>query len=417
MTPFEYRQQEMYAEGVPVKRLAAEHGTPLFVYSQQKIVDNWQQFHQHWPAPNRLCYAVKANSNIAILELLAELGAGFDIVSAGELQRVLAAGGRAQDVVFSGVAKSVAEITFALQQGVGCINVESAAELERIQQIAESLGVQAPVSLRVNPDVDAQTHPYIATGMKANKFGIAMADAMPVFERAHQLSHINLLGADCHIGSQIMRPEPFLDAAERMFDLVERLQKQDIALSHLDLGGGFGVSYEGKENLDVERYLTGVLQRAEQHPEITLLLEPGRAIVADAGVLVTQVEHLKHTAEKSFVLVDAGMNDLLRPSLYQAWHDIVAVDEEKNQQAALVDVVGPVCETGCFLGHARHLAVEEGDLLVIKHAGAYGFTMSSNYNTRCRPAEVLVDGEQHYLIRERETFADLIRGEHRVKKD
>lgn len=411
MTFIDFKKQQFHLEECSAKALAEQYGTPLYVYSKAQLLDNWQRFTRYWPAPHRLCYAVKANSNLAILQLLAAQGAGFDIVSGGELKRVLKAGGKAESVVFSGVAKSVEELTFALQQGIGCINVESAAELERIQMVAQQLGLMAPVSLRVNPDVDAQTHPYIATGMKANKFGIAMADAMPVFRRAHELPNIQLLGADCHIGSQIMTPAPFLDAAERMFQLVERLQSENIILTHLDLGGGFGVSYEGTASLDLEAYLTGVLKMAENYPQLTLVLEPGRAIIADAGVLLTRVEYLKETDDKRFALVDAGMNDLLRPSLYQAWHDIVAVDEANNGRGKLVDVVGPVCETGCFLGHARHLTITGGDLLAVKHVGAYGFTMSSNYNTRAKPAEVLVDGANSFLIRARETFDDLIRGE------
>jgi len=411
MTFIDFKKQQFHLEECSATALAEQYGTPLYVYSKAQLLDNWQRFTRYWPAPHRLCYAVKANSNLAILQLLAAQGAGFDIVSGGELKRVLKAGGEAESVVFSGVAKSVEELTFALQQGIGCINVESAAELERIQMVAQQLGLMAPVSLRVNPDVDAQTHPYIATGMKANKFGIAMADAMPVFRRAHELPNIQLLGADCHIGSQIMTPAPFLDAAERMFQLVERLQSENITLTHLDLGGGFGVSYEGTASLDLEAYLTGVLKMAENYPQLTLVLEPGRAIIADAGVLLTRVEYLKETDDKRFALVDAGMNDLLRPSLYQAWHDIVAVDEANNGRGKLVDVVGPVCETGCFLGHARHLTITGGDLLAVKHVGAYGFTMSSNYNTRAKPAEVLVDGADSFLIRARETFDDLIRGE------
>ena len=411
MTFIDFKKQQFHLEECSAMALAEQYGTPLYVYSKAQLLDNWQRFTRYWPAPHRLCYAVKANSNLAILQLLAAQGAGFDIVSGGELKRVLKAGGKAESVVFSGVAKSVEELTFALQQGIGCINVESAAELERIQMVAQQLGLMAPVSLRVNPDVDAQTHPYIATGMKANKFGIAMADAMPVFRRAHELPNIQLLGADCHIGSQIMTPAPFLDAAERMFQLVERLQSENIILTHLDLGGGFGVSYEGTASLDLEAYLTGVLKMAENYPQLTLVLEPGRAIIADAGVLLTRVEYLKETDDKRFALVDAGMNDLLRPSLYQAWHDIVAVDEANNGRGKLVDVVGPVCETGCFLGHARHLTITGGDLLAVKHVGAYGFTMSSNYNTRAKPAEVLVDGASSFLIRARETFDDLIRGE------
>lgn len=417
MMQIDFDQQQLTMERMPVADLAKQHGTPLYAYSKNQILANWHRFQQYWPSPHRLCYAVKANSNLAILELLVAQGAGFDIVSGGELKRVLHAGGDAESVVFSGVAKSTEELTFALEHGVGCINVESAAELERIQEVAKSLKVMAPVSLRVNPDVDAKTHPYIATGMKANKFGIAMDDAMPVFQRAHNLSHIKLIGADCHIGSQIMSAGPFLDAAKRMFHLVDNLQQQGIELTHLDLGGGFGVTYEDIEPLDIEQYLTGVLDLAKDYPNITLLLEPGRAIVADAGILITTVEYLKHSNDKSFALVDAGMNDMLRPSLYQAWHEIIAVSRDKNSTDKLVDVVGPVCETGCFLGHARHLDVAQGDLLAIKHAGAYGFTMSSNYNTRARPAEVLVDGKESFVIRERETFDDLIRGERLLQRD
>lgn len=416
MKYIDFQQGQLHIEDIAVRQLAQQYGTPLYAYSQSQIIANWQQFKQYWPQPHRLCYAVKANSNLAILELLVAQGAGFDIVSGGELKRVLRAGGDPASVVFSGVAKSVDELKFALQQGIGCINVESAAELERVQQVAAELAMQAPVSLRVNPDVDAKTHPYIATGMKANKFGIAMADAMPVFKRAAELSNINILGADCHIGSQIMSSEPFLDAAQRMFKLVEDLAHEGIQLTHLDLGGGFGISYEETEQLDLENYLTGVLELAKKHPDLTLMLEPGRAIVANAGLLITQVEYLKETEDKRFALVDAGMNDLLRPSLYQAWHDIVAVTEEKNARDRLVDVVGPVCETGCFLGHARHLRVESGDLLAVKHAGAYGFTMSSNYNTRAKPAEVLIDHGSSYIIRERETFDDMVRGERLLKR-
>ncbi|HAD47822.1 MAG: diaminopimelate decarboxylase [Idiomarina sp.] len=416
MNYIDFKQGQLHVEQVPASQLAEQYGTPLYVYSKSQIIKNWQLFKQHWPKPHRLCYAVKANSNLAILQLLAEQGAGFDIVSAGELKRVLKAGGDPASVVFSGVAKSEDELRFALQQGIGCINVESAAELERIQQVAAELSQSAPVSLRVNPDVDAKTHPYIATGMKANKFGIAMADAMPIFKRAAALPNINLLGADCHIGSQIMSSEPFLDAAKRMFKLVEELASEGIKLSHLDLGGGFGISYEETDRLDLENYLKGVLELANNYPELTLMLEPGRAIVADAGILITRVEYIKATDDKRFALIDAGMNDLLRPSLYQAWHDIVAVQETQNARDQLVDVVGPVCETGCFLGHARHLTVKSGDLLAVKHAGAYGFTMSSNYNTRAKPAEVLIDQGSSYIIRERETFDDMVRGERLLKR-
>tara|TARA_Y100000589_G_scaffold278023_1_gene273332 strand:+ start:1002 stop:2339 length:1338 start_codon:yes stop_codon:yes gene_type:complete len=417
MSQLSYKAGQLHIESNNLSALAEQFGTPLYVYSKSQILANWQKFRAFWPSQHKLCYAVKANSNLAILQLLAQHGAWFDIVSGGELKRVLAAGGSANQVVFSGVAKSEVEIRFALEKGIACFNVESAAELERIEQVARALKTRAPVSLRVNPDVDAKTHPYISTGLKANKFGIAINDAMAVFRRAHTLNHIELLGADCHIGSQIMSDAPFLDAAKRMFKLLERLQEEAIELSHLDLGGGFGVDYEGHATLDLENYLQGVIDLAHDYPKLTLMLEPGRAIVGDAGVLISKVEYIKRSDDKQFVLVDAGMNDLMRPSLYQAWHDIVPVRELTGVADGIVDVVGPVCETGCFLGHARHLNVNADDLIAIKHAGAYGFTMASNYNTRVRPAEVLVENDRAWLIRERETFDDLIRGERLIAEE
>ncbi|OIN03257.1 diaminopimelate decarboxylase [Idiomarina sp. MD25a] len=417
MSQLSYKAAQLHIESVALPTLAERFGTPLYIYSKSQIIANWEKFRAFWPSQHKLCYAVKANSSLAILQLLVKQGAWFDIVSGGELKRVLAAGGKAEHVVFSGVAKSEAEIRFALEQGIGCFNVESAAELERIEQVAQALKTRAPVSLRVNPDVDAKTHPYISTGLKANKFGIPMDDAMAVFRRAHTLNHIELLGADCHIGSQIMTDAPFLDAAKRMFRLLERLRDEAIELSHLDLGGGFGIDYQGKQTLDVQSYLESVIELAKDYPQLTLMLEPGRAIVADAGVLLSQVEYTKQSDDKQFVLVDAGMNDLMRPSLYQAWHDILPVNESNSVADAIVDVVGPVCETGCFLGHARHLNVQAGDFIAVNHAGAYGFTMASNYNTRMRPAEVLVEDDQVWLIRERETFDDLIRGERLIAEE
>ena len=413
----DYKNGQFHIEGCDVESLIERFSSPLYVYSKGQILKNWREFQQYWPTPHKLCYAVKANSNLAILQLLAEHGAGFDIVSGGELQRVLMAGGKAEDIVFSGVAKSKDEIIMALEASIGCFNVESEAELERIQDIAAAMDKQAPVSLRVNPDVDAKTHPYIATGMKANKFGISMSLAKPVFLKAHSLPNINLIGADCHIGSQIMTAEPFLDAAQRMFNLVAELEKDGINLTHLDLGGGFGVAYQPEEPLDKAFYLKELVKLAENYPQITLVLEPGRAITADAGVLLTTVEYIKPSDDKNFVLVDAGMNDLLRPSLYQAWHDILPAHENKRGGDQLNDVVGPVCETGDFFGHARHLHVQQGDVLIVKHAGAYGFTMASNYNSRGRPPEVLVSGENATLIRERESFNDLVRGEHLLHQE
>lgn len=412
-----YKNNQLHVEDISCQRLVERFGSPLYVYSKAQLVSNWQQFQQHWPNPHKLCYAVKANSNLAVLQVLAHQGAGFDIVSGGELQRVLAAGGKPESIVFSGVAKSKDEIILALETGIGCFNVESEAELERIQDIAAAMSKQAPVSLRVNPDVDAKTHPYISTGMKANKFGIGMKQSRAVFKKAAKLPNIRLIGADCHIGSQIMTPEPFLDAAKLMFELVLDLKKEGIELTHLDLGGGFGVSYQNEAPLDKSRYLNQLVEMAKDFPDVTMMLEPGRAIAANAGVLLTSVEYIKASEEKRFVLVDAGMNDMLRPSLYQAWHDIVPVKEKNDEAPQISDIVGPVCETGDFLGHARHLNVVQDDILAVKHAGAYGFTMASNYNSRGRPAEVMVSGSDARLVRERENFDDLIRGEHLLDKD
>ncbi|EKE80603.1 diaminopimelate decarboxylase [Idiomarina xiamenensis] len=403
---------QLAVDGLPLKTLAERYGTPLYIYSDAALTRNWQAFARHWPAPHRLCYAVKANSNLAILQRLAQLGAGFDIVSGGELARVLAAGGDAAQVVFSGVAKSVTEITQALTAGIGCFNVESLAELDRINAIAADLGCIAPVSLRINPDVDAQTHPYIATGLKANKFGIAMDDAVASFVYAASLAHVKVVGADCHIGSQILSVDPFLDAAQRMLDLVAELARRDIPLQHLDMGGGMGIQYQQEAPFALAEYLQRLQALVkEQQPHLTLMLEPGRALVGNSGVLVTQVEYLKRSADKCFALVDAGMNDLVRPALYQAWHDIVPVHASTEPQATLVDVVGPVCETGDFLGHARHLAVKAGDYLAVMNAGAYGFTMASNYNTRPRAAELLVRAGQAHVIREREELQQLWKDE------
>ncbi|MBY6064615.1 diaminopimelate decarboxylase [Pseudidiomarina sediminum] len=417
MMSFTYQGNQLFAEDCAIADLAKQYGTPLFVYSKAAIIENWQQFAAHWPAPHKLCYAVKANSNIAVLNVLARLGAGFDIVSGGELARVLAAGGKAKDVVFSGVGKSREEIAYALEQGIGCFNVESAAELERIQAVAAEQGCVAPISLRVNPDVDAQTHPYIATGLKANKFGIAMSDAREVFRRGAQLPNLDMRGVDCHIGSQILSAQPFMDASERMFALIRDLRAEGIQITHLDMGGGFGIPYQHETKLDVSGYLQSLQARAKEMGDLTLMLEPGRSIVGNTGVMVTKVEYYKPGSEKNFLLVDAGMNDLLRPSLYNAYHDIVAVQRHEGLDEPLVDVVGPVCETGDFFGHARHLAAEEGDLLAVMNAGAYGFTMASNYNTRPRAAEVMVHGASATLIREREPLESLWQGEHLLGED
>ncbi|SDB39252.1 diaminopimelate decarboxylase [Pseudidiomarina indica] len=411
---FNYHDGVLYAEQCSVAELAAQYGTPLYVYSQQQIMNNWQQFATVWPAPHRLCYAVKANSNLAVLHLLAQLGAGFDIVSGGELARVIAAGGRADRVVFSGVAKSRAEMAEALAHGIYCFNVESAAELEQLNEVARAHQVMAPVSLRVNPDVDAQTHPYISTGLKTNKFGIAMSQARDIARRAQELPNIQLQGVDCHIGSQILTAAPFLDAADRMLALIADLRQDGIAIQHLNMGGGIGISYQHEQPLDVSAYLLELQRRAEALGGLTLMLEPGRSIVGNAGLLVTQVAYHKAGEDKDFLLVDAGMNDLMRPALYQAYHEIIPV-QQSAASPLLVDVVGPVCETGDFLGLARHLSASAGDLLAVMNAGAYGFTMSSNYNTRPRAAEVMVIGDQAHLIRERETVSDLWKGERIVE--
>jgi diaminopimelate decarboxylase len=410
MSCFTYQQQRLHAEQCALDKLAAQYGTPLYVYSRAQIEANWQQFAAAWPAPHLLCYAVKANSNLAVLNLLAQMGAGFDIVSGGELARVIAAGGKASKVVFSGVAKSSEEMAYALEQGILCFNVESAAELVRLNDVAASMNKVAPVSLRVNPDVDAQTHPYISTGLKTNKFGIAMADAKEVAHHANTLPHIELRGLDCHIGSQIMSMNPFLDAADIMLNLITELRNEGIAVHHLDMGGGFGISYQQESTMNVGEYLLELRARAEKVGGLTLLLEPGRAIVGDAGVLLTTVEFNKPGYDKNFLLVDAGMNDLLRPALYQAFHEILPVTQSAAE-LNLVDVVGPVCETGDFIGQARHLAASEGDILAVMNAGAYGFTMSSNYNSRPRAAEVMVDGNLSHLIRARENIEDLWKGE------
>ena len=411
MDYYEYHDNRLYAEQVPLSDIAATHGTPCYVYSRATIERHWHAFdrafadREHW-----VCYAVKANSNLAILNLLARLGSGFDIVSGGELERVVQAGGDIGKTVFSGVAKSHAEIRRALELGIGCFNVESLAELQRIDQIASTLGMQAPVSLRVNPDVDARTHPYISTGLKENKFGIAIDEAEDAYHQAAGLKHIQILGVDCHIGSQLTDNGPFVDAAARLLGLIERLDTAGIQLQHIDIGGGLGVRYREETPPSPEAYIAAVLTVLGDTRH-RIIIEPGRAIVANAGVLLTQVEYLKQGADRRFAIVDAGMNDLLRPALYSAWQDIVPLEQRGDVERHVYDVVGPVCEAGDFLGKGRSLAVAEGDLLAVRSAGAYGFSMSSNYNSRPRAAEVLVDGDRVHLIREREAIASLFAGE------
>lgn len=409
MTEFRYKDTQLHAESCSIPELAERHGTPLYVYSRAAIEANWRAFNQHLPSPHRACYAVKANGNLAVLQVLAKLGAGFDVVSGGEIARVLRAGGQAEHIVFSGVAKSHEEIAYALDVGILQFNVESVAELERISQVATAANQRARISLRVNPDVDAKTHPYIATGLQANKFGIPMQDALAAFTMASKLPGLEIVGVDCHIGSQLTELAPFLDAMDRMLALVDGLKSAGIEITHLDMGGGLGVTYADEKPPAVAEYLKAMLAKLENHPQLALYLEPGRAIVANAGILVTRVEYFKPSEKKDFVIVDAGMNDMLRPSLYQAFHRIENVDDAQHgpSNGKPCDIVGPVCETGDFLGQDRQLKAKEGDLLAVFGAGAYGFAMSSNYNTRVRPAEVMVDAAQDYLVRARETLDDL----------
>ena len=413
MDHFNYRNNSLYAENLSLTDIAATHGTPCYVYSRATIAQHYKAFADAASAhPHSLvCYAVKANSNIAILNLLAKLGSGFDIVSGGELRRVIAAGGDPKKVVFSGVAKTADEMRFALQLGIKCFNVESIAELERLQQVASSLNMQAPVSVRVNPDIDAKTHPYISTGLKANKFGIDILLARDIYRQAAAYSHLDVVGVDCHIGSQLTETQPFLDALEKLLTLIDQLHSDGIQLKHIDIGGGLGVTYDNETPPSPADYIGKVVERLKSYPQLELIMEPGRAIMANAGVLLTKVEFLKPGQEKNFAIVDAAMNDLIRPALYSAWQAIVPVNINASASSALYDIVGPVCETGDFLGKDRELAIAQGDLLAVRSAGAYGFTMSSNYNSRPRAAEVLADGDTLHLIRAREQWADLWRGE------
>ncbi|WP_449430607.1 diaminopimelate decarboxylase [Pseudomonas putida] len=410
MNAFNYRDGELFAEGVALSAIAERFGTPTYVYSRAHIEAQYRSYADALQGVDHLvCFAVKANSNLGVLNLLARLGAGFDIVSGGELERVLAAGGRADRVVFSGVGKTREDMRRALEVGVHCFNVESTDELERLQVVAAEMGKVAPVSLRVNPDVDAGTHPYISTGLKENKFGIAIADAEEVYVRAAQLPNLEVVGVDCHIGSQLTTVAPFLDALDRLLALIDRLGECGIHLRHLDLGGGVGVRYRDEEPPLAGEYIKAIRERVGDR-DLALVFEPGRYIVANAGVLLTRVEYLKHTEHKDFAIIDAAMNDLIRPALYQAWMGVSAVTPREGQ-GRVYDLVGPICETGDFLAKERELNLAEGDLLAVQSAGAYGFVMSSNYNTRGRCAEVLVDGDQAFEVRRRETVAELYAGE------
>lgn len=411
MQAFDYRDGQLCAEGCNVERLAETFGTPVYVYSRAALEARFRAYAGALAGrPHLICYAVKANSNLAVLNVLARQGAGFDIVSGGELERVLAAGGDPRKVVFSGVGKTAPEMRRALQLGIRCFNVESIGELERLSGIARAEGLRAPISLRVNPDVDARTHPYISTGLRDNKFGVDIREAPAIYQRAADLPGVEVVGVDCHIGSQLTDTAPFLDALQRVLGLVDDLSARGIRLRHLDLGGGLGVRYRDENPPSPDAYVRAVLA-ALGASDLELVFEPGRSIAAPAGILVTRVEYLKHTDHRNFCVVDAAMNDLLRPALYDAWMDIVPTAQAARGPEHRYDVVGPVCETGDFLGRERMLAVREGDLLAVLGAGAYGFAMSSNYNSRGRAAEVMVDGNEACLVRARESIADLMRGE------
>ncbi|MBU2980080.1 diaminopimelate decarboxylase [Alteromonas sp. C1M14] len=412
---FAFQEGRLHAEDVSVKEIANTYGTPVYIYSRATLERHWHAFDDALSThPHLVCYAVKANSNLGVLSALAKLGSGFDIVSAGELARVLEAGGDAAKVVFSGVGKKHDEIRYALEKGIMCFNVESEPELERINEVAGQLGVKAPISLRINPDVDAKTHPYISTGLKANKFGIPKERAVATYELAASLPHLEVKGMDCHIGSQLTSIDPFVDALDRLLQLIDELAEKGIMLSHLDVGGGLGVTYDDETPPHPKEYAAAMVSRMAGREHMKLIMEPGRAIAANAGILVTEVEFVKEGDEKHFAIVDAAMNDMLRPSLYSAWQDIVRVEQHSNAEKRLYDIVGPVCETGDFLGKDRELAVAAGDLLAVRSAGAYGFVMASNYNSRCRPCEIMVDKDKVFVVRERENQKDLWKGEHKL---
>ena len=405
---FQYKNEQLYVEDLPVKQLAEEFGTPLYIYSRATLERHWHAFDSALGKhPHLICYAVKANSNIGILNVMAKLGSGFDIVSQGELERVLAAGGEASKVVFSGVAKSRAEIMRALEVGIRCFNVESVAELHHINQIAGEMGKVAPISLRVNPDVDAHTHPYISTGLKENKFGVSVDEAREVYKLAATLPHVKITGMDCHIGSQLTELQPFLDATDRLIRLMEQLKEDGITLKHLDLGGGLGVTYTDETPPHPSDYATALLNKLKNYEDLEIILEPGRAIAANAGILVAKVQYLKSNESRNFAITDTGMNDMIRPALYEAYMNIIEIDRTLGREKAIYDVVGPVCETSDFLGKQRELAIAEGDYIAQRSAGAYGASMSSNYNSRPRTAEVLVDGNKAHLIRRRENLSEL----------
>jgi len=411
MDHFNYQDGELFAEQVPLQQIAECYGTPCYVYSRATLERHWHAFNDAFGEhPHLICFAVKANSNLAVLNLFARLGSGFDIVSVGELERVIAAGGDPSKMLFSGLGKRPDEMRRALEVGIRCFNIESIPELECLNQVASDMGLQAPISIRVNPDVDAKTHPYISTGLKENKFGIDINQAAEVYRQAAAMSNLNVSGIDCHIGSQLTELEPFLDALDRVLILVDQLAADGIHIKHLDLGGGLGIRYADEQPPQPAEYAAALYQRLEDR-DLEIYLEPGRAIAGNAGLLLTTVEFLKPTEAKNFAVVDAAMNDLLRPALYQAWQEIIPVVANKEGVTASYDLVGPVCETGDFIGKERQLSLSAGDLLAVRSSGAYGFTMSSNYNSRPRVAEVMVDGDQFHLVRQRESLEDLYRGE------
>lgn len=411
MDYFNYRENRLFAEDVAVSDICKTHGTPCYIYSRATFERHWHAFDSALSAHDHLvCFAVKANSNLAVLNVLAKLGSGFDIVSGGELERVLAAGGEANKIVFSGVGKTAKEIRRALEVGIRCFNVESEAELTLLNEVAAEKGVQAPVSIRVNPDVDAKTHPYISTGLKENKFGIDIALAPDVYQRASKMANLKIEGVDCHIGSQLTETRPFMDALDRVLALIDELAKRLIKIHHLDLGGGLGIKYRDETPPLPAEYAKSLSDKLVGR-DLQILIEPGRAIAGNAGILVTKVEFLKNNDEKNFAIVDAAMNDLMRPALYSAWQDIIPVEKTQGQSKRY-DIVGPICETGDFLGKDRELIIKANDLLAVRSSGAYGFTMSSNYNTRPRVAELMVDGDKVHVVRERETIASLYANEH-----
>ncbi|PCJ28246.1 MAG: diaminopimelate decarboxylase [SAR86 cluster bacterium] len=413
MDYFNYKDDSLFAEDVSVADIADEFGTPCFIYSRATLERHYKAYQQALDGiPNMVCYSVKANSNLAVLDTLARLGAGFDIVSGGELTRVLASGGDASKVIFSGLGKTIAEIQQALKANIHCFNVESEPELDRINEVAVGLKLQAPISIRVNPDVDAGTHPYISTGLKENKFGISSEQALNVYRRGATMPGIKLIGIDCHIGSQLTDIDPFLDAIDRLLAMVDLLESEGIHLSHFDMGGGLGVTYD-QENPPLPADLIKAVKTRFVDRDMTLLVEPGRSIAANAGIFVTRVEYVKCNEHKNFAIVDGAMNDLLRPALYSAWQEIIPINKQQGTPA-VYDVVGPICESADFLGKERSLILKPGDLLAVRSAGAYGFVMSSNYNTRPRSAEIMVDGSKVHLVRKREELTDMLKLESRL---